>query len=166
MELDDLMKPDVIITKNPSHEPEYEVEPLFHDVVYPVRSPACFEPHFHGKKIKPLDLLSHPSLHPSLQERTQVCEHVDWRVWRNCLRKGDDSDCVSEDNDLESNDYRLQVGLGQLLRPVSESIVFNDRHHYLITHRNAHHRQEYQQLPEWLLAEVGQMMNVLNGQPA
>ena len=32
MELDDLMEPDVIITKNPPREPEYEIEPLFHDV--------------------------------------------------------------------------------------------------------------------------------------
>lgn len=183
MELDDLMEPDVIITKNPPREPEYEVEPLFHDVVYPVCSPVFFEQHFHGKRIKPLDLLAHPSLHLSPLGRTQVCEHVDWRVWRNWFQKGDDSDRVSEDNYLESNDYRLlvaqaeagegtllgwhhlvhrQVGQGQLLRPVNESIVFNDRHHYLITHRNAHHRQEYQQLREWLLAEVEGMMNGLS----
>jgi hypothetical protein len=71
--------------------------------------PGIFEQHFHGKKIKPLDLLAHPSLHLSPLGRTQVCEHVDWRVWRNWFQKGDDSDRVSEDNYLESNDYRLLV---------------------------------------------------------
>ncbi|MGZ2749024.1 LysR substrate-binding domain-containing protein [Burkholderia stagnalis] len=179
MELDALMEPDIIITKNPPREQEFEVEPLFHDVVYPVCSPSFHERHFRGRKLKPLDLLSHPTLNLSLLGRAQVCEHVDWRVWRNWFQQGDGSDALVENDHLESNDYRLlvaqaeagegtllgwhhlvhrQVEQGQLMRPVPDALVFHDRHHYLITHRNAKPRPEYRQFREWLDAEVAMMM--------
>lgn len=71
MELDGLIEPDVIITKNPPREPEFDVEPLFHDIVYPVCSPAFHERHFHGRPLKPLDLLSRPTLNLSMLGRVQ-----------------------------------------------------------------------------------------------
>ncbi|TCW83150.1 LysR family transcriptional regulator [Burkholderia sp. SRS-46] len=179
MELDELMEPDVIITKNPPREQEFEVEPLFHDIVYPVCSPSFHERHFRGRTLKPLDLLSQPTLNLSLLGRAQVCEHVDWRVWRNWFQQGDGSDALAENDRLESNDYRLlvaqaeagegtllgwhhlvhrQVEQGRLMRPVPDVLVFHDRHHYLITHRNAKPRPEYRQFREWLDAEVAVMM--------
>ncbi|EDT04493.1 transcriptional regulator, LysR family [Burkholderia ambifaria IOP40-10] len=103
MELDGLIEPDVIITKNPPREPEFDVEPLFHDIVYPVCSPAFHERHFHGRSLKPLDLLSRPTLKPagrparepvpyfllvgwmlfavamSIAAVARYGEHVDWR---------------------------------------------------------------------------------------
>ena len=85
MELDDLMEPDVIITKNPPREAEYEVEPLFHDIVYPVCSVPFHERHFHGRTLKPLDLLAYPTLSLSLLGRAQVCEHVDGCLWKSCF---------------------------------------------------------------------------------
>ncbi|MBN3815363.1 LysR family transcriptional regulator [Paraburkholderia sp. Se-20369] len=179
MELDELMEPDVIITKNPPREQEFEVEPLFHDIVYPVCSPSFHDRHFRGRTLKPLDLLSQPTLNLSLLGRAQVCEHVDWRVWRNWFQQGDGSDALAENDRLESNDYRLlvaqaeagegtllgwhhlvhrQVEQGRLMRPVPDVLVFHDRHHYLITHRNAKPRPEYRQFREWLDAEVAVMM--------
>ncbi|AOK19410.1 MULTISPECIES: LysR substrate-binding domain-containing protein [Burkholderia cepacia complex] len=179
MELDELVEPDVIITKNPPREPEFEVEPLFHDIVYPVCSPSFHERHFRGRTLKPLDLLAHPTLNLSLLGRAQVCEHVDWRVWRNWFQQGDGTDTIVENKHLESNDYRLlvaqaeagegtllgwhhlvhrQVEQGRLLRPVPDALVFRDRHHYLITHKNARLRAEYQQFRDWLDEEVGAMM--------
>lgn len=187
MELDELTGADLIITKNPPREPEYEVEPLFHDIVYPVCSPSFHEQHFKNKKLKPLDLLSHPTLHLSLLGRAQVCEHVDWRVWRNWFQKGDGSEGLVEDDYLESNDYRLlvsqaeagegtllgwhhlvhrQVEQGLLVRPVQDALVFHDRHHYLITHKNAKLRSEYQQFREWLGEEVAAMMRAWHGAEA
>jgi DNA-binding transcriptional LysR family regulator len=179
MELDELLEPDIIITKNPPREPEYEVEPLFHDVVYPVCSPAFYERHFRGKKLKPLDLLSQPTLNLSLLGRAQVCEHVDWRVWRNWFQQVEATDMLGENRHLESNDYRLlvaqaeagegtllgwhhlvhlQIEQGRLMRPVPDALVFKDRHHYLITHRNARPRTEYLQFRNWLSEEAGAMM--------
>ncbi|MCP3716473.1 LysR substrate-binding domain-containing protein [Paraburkholderia sp. CNPSo 3281] len=179
MELDELMEPDIIITKNPPREPEYEVEPLFHDVVYPVCSPTFYDRYFRGKKLKPLDLLSEPTLNLSLLGRAQVCEHVDWRVWRNWFQQGDGTDMLAENRNLESNDYRLlvaqaeagegtllgwhhllhlQVEQGRLIRPVPDALVFRDRYHYLITHRNARPRTEYLQFRTWLSEEAGAMM--------
>lgn len=179
MELDELMEPDVIISKNPPREAEFEVEPLFHDIVYPVCSPAFRERQLRGITLKPLDLLSHPTLNLSLLGRAQVCEHVDWRVWRNWFQQGDGTDALVENKHLESNDYRLlvaqaeagegtllgwhhlvhqQVEQGRLVRPVPDALVFHDRHHYLITHRNARPRPEYLQFREWLGEEVGTMM--------
>ncbi|MBN3785831.1 LysR substrate-binding domain-containing protein [Burkholderia sp. Ac-20353] len=179
MELDELMEPDIIITKNPPREAEFEVEPLFHDIVYPVCSPSFHDRHFRGRTLKPLDLLSQPTLNLSLLGRAQVCEHVDWRVWRNWFQQGDGTDMLVENRNLESNDYRLlvaqaeagegtllgwhhlvhrQVEQGSLMRPVPDVIVFRDRHHYLITHKNARSRPEYRQFRDWLDEEVGTMM--------
>jgi len=179
MELDELLEPDIIITKIPPRQPEYEVEPLFHDVVYPVCSPSFHERHFRGKKLKPLDLLSHPTLNLSLLGRAQVCEHVDWRVWRNWFQQGDGTDTLAENRHLESNDYRLlvaqaeagegtllgwhhllhlQIDQGRLMRPVPDALVFRDRHHYLVTNRNARPRTEYMQFRDWLSEQANAMM--------
>ncbi|SAK45568.1 LysR family transcriptional regulator [Caballeronia hypogeia] len=179
MELDELMEPDVIITKNPPREAEYEVEPLFHDIVYPVCSAAFHERYFHGRALKPLDLLAHPTLSLSLLGRAQVCEHVDWRVWKNWFQQGDGSDRLDQHDKLESNDYRLlvaqaeagegtllgwhhlvhrQVEQKKLVRPVDDALVFHDRHHYLCAHRNAKARAEYLQFREWLDEEIATMM--------
>lgn len=183
MELDRLIEPDVIITKNPPREAEYEVEPLFHDVVYPVCSTAFFEKHYRGQKLSALSLLSYPTLNLSPLGRTQVCEHVDWRVWRNWFQPGDSGEQFVDSEQLESNDYRLlvaqaeagegtllgwhhlvhrQVEQGILVRPVQDSLVFHDRYHYLVTHKNANRRPEYELFREWLLSEVKEMMSHWN----
>jgi DNA-binding transcriptional LysR family regulator len=51
-----------------------------------------------------------------------------------------------------------QVDQGTLVRPVRDAIVFHDRHHYLITHKNAKSRPEYQKFIQWVTAEVDEMM--------
>jgi LysR family transcriptional regulator, glycine cleavage system transcriptional activator len=179
MELDELMEPDVTITKNPPREAEYDVEPLFHDIVYPVCSVPFFERHFHGRALKPLDLLAYPTLSLSLLGRAQVCEHVDWRVWKNWYQQGDGSERLDQNDQLESNDYRLlvaqaeagegtligwhhlvhrQVEQKKLVRPVDDALVFHDRHHYLMTNRNAKLRPEYAEFRAWLDEEIDAMM--------
>ncbi|KAF1028825.1 MAG: HTH-type transcriptional regulator PerR [Burkholderia plantarii] len=179
MELDDMLEPDVIITKNPPRQAEYDVVPLFHDIVYPVCSPAVHQRHFQRAVVRPLDVLDHPTLNLSLVGRAQVCEHVDWRVWRNWFQQGDSVHGHNDNGVLESNDYRLlvaeaeagtgtllgwhhlvhrQIEQGTLVRPVHDSIEFHDRHHYLITHKNAKPRPEYRQFHAWLLEEVETMM--------
>lgn len=44
------------------------------------------------------------------------------------------------------------------MRPVQDALEFHDRHHYVITHKNAKLRPEYVQFREWLGEEVGAMM--------
>ncbi|SAL62622.1 LysR family transcriptional regulator [Caballeronia choica] len=179
MELDRLIDPDLIITKNPPREAEYEVERLFHDVVYPVCSTDFFEHEYRGRELSALDLLKHPTLNLSPLGRSQVCEHVDWRVWRNWFQKGDGGERLMESEHLESNDYRLlvsqaeagegtllgwhhlvhrQIEQGILVRPIQESLVFRDRHHFLITRKNAVERPEYKLFRTWLISEVKEMM--------
>ncbi|CAB3803919.1 Glycine cleavage system transcriptional activator [Paraburkholderia ultramafica] len=184
MELEEFMEPDLVIAKNPPRGPEYDVEPLYHDVVYPVCSRSFHERHFHGRQLKPLDLLAHPTLNLSLIGRAQICEHVDWRVWRNWFQRSDGSDRVHENVQLESNDYRLliaqaeagegtmlgwhhlvhrQVERGLLVRPVEEALVFRERYHHLATHKNARIRPEYPEFREWLDDEVSAMMSGWQG---
>jgi LysR family transcriptional regulator, glycine cleavage system transcriptional activator len=138
----------------------------------------------HGRRLKPLDLLSHPTLNLSLLGRAQICEHVDWRVWRNWFQQGDGLDRLVENEHFESNDYRLlvsqaeagegtllgwhhlvhrQVEQGRLIRPVQDALEFHDRHHYLITHKNAKLRPEYLHFREWLGEEAGAMMREWRG---
>ena len=45
-----------------------------------------------------------------------------------------------------------------LVRPVQEALVFHDRYHHLITHKNARNRPEYIQFREWIGEEVDEMM--------
>ncbi len=89
------------------------------------------------------------------------------------------TDTLTENKSLESNVYRLlvaqakagegtllgwhhlvhrQIERGILVRPVQDVLVFRDRHHYLITHRNAQPREEYRLFRKWLGDEVGVMM--------
>ena len=51
-----------------------------------------------------------------------------------------------------------QVEQKKLVRPVEDALVFHDRHHYLITHRNAKSRPEYVQFRQWLDEEIATMM--------
>lgn len=180
MELDELLEPDVILAKNPPRESEYEVAPLFHDVVYPVCSPSFQKAHFHSPSLKPLDLLSRPTLNLSSLGRAQICEHVDWRVWRNWFEDEGGTDVMTENESFESNDYRLlvaqaeagegtllgwhhlvhrQVEQGRLVRPLQNILEFRDRYHYLATHKSAKLRPEYLQFSEWLHEEVDAMMS-------
>jgi hypothetical protein len=41
---------------------------------------------------------------------------------------------------------------------VQDSLVFHDRYHHLITHKNARHRPEYIQFREWIGEDVDEMM--------
>jgi DNA-binding transcriptional LysR family regulator len=50
------------------------------------------------------------------------------------------------------------VEQGRLVRPVQDALEFHDRHHYVITHKNAKLRPEYVQFREWLGEEVATMM--------
>jgi len=45
----------------------------------------------------------------------------------------------------------------------SAVVEFHDRHHYLVTHKNAKLRPEYAQFHEWLCEEVGAMMREWQG---
>ncbi|MEM5367150.1 LysR substrate-binding domain-containing protein [Paraburkholderia azotifigens] len=179
MEFDGLMEPDIVITKNPPRDLQYETEPLFHDVVYPVCSPSFFAHHFHGRSLKPMDLLTRATLNLSPLGRAQICEHVDWSVWRNWFQRSDGADATVANDYLESNDYRLlvaqaesgegtllgwhhlvhrQIELGTLIRPLKDSLEFHDRHHYVTTHKSARLRPEYTQFRQWLGEEVSAMM--------
>ncbi|MCB6182097.1 LysR family transcriptional regulator [Leeia sp. TBRC 13508] len=180
MALEGLVQPDVIITKNPPvTAAQYEVENLFHDIVYPVCSPSFNENNIQGGIKRPLDIFNYPTLHLSIIGRDQVCEHVDWRVWRNWFQNTSDAGRFKPEEPFESNDYRLlismaeagegivlgwhhlvhrQIEKGSLVRPVDAVLEFKDRHHYLVTNKNSKVREDFQNFKSWLTAEVGEMM--------
>ncbi len=51
-----------------------------------------------------------------------------------------------------------QVEQKKLVRPIDDALVFHDRHHYLMTNRNAKLRPEYAQFREWRDEEIAAMM--------
>ncbi|SIT35599.1 Transcriptional regulator, LysR family [Paraburkholderia ribeironis] len=181
VESDGIIDPDVIVTKNPPREAEYKVEQLFHDIVYPVCSEQFFQQNLRGKRLTALGLLNYPTLNLSPVGRTHLGEHVDWRVWRNWFQQGGDvMERLIENECLVSNDYQLlvsqaeagegmvlgwhhlvhrQIEKGVLVRPIEESLVFRDRHHYLITHKNALKRPDYEIFREWMVGEVEKMLS-------
>ncbi|WP_428983476.1 LysR substrate-binding domain-containing protein [Paraburkholderia phymatum] len=151
-----------------------------HDIGYPVCSEQFFEENYRGKNLSALDLLKHPTLSLSPLGRTHLGEHVDWRVWRNWFQQGDVGEQLIEDENFESNDYRLlvsqaeagegtllgwhhlihrQVEEGRLVRPVEQCLVFHDRYHHLVTHKSALERTEYRLFRVWIATEVEKMLS-------
>ena len=142
------VQPDVFITKMSKVREGYTSTRLFHDLIYPICSPTFLAQHPNLRD--PKDLTGLLLLDLSPYGRSQLAEHVDWRVW---LGLHDvDVGTRAVHTPFNSNDYNTLVQMaiagqgialgwdhlvghlianGSLVRPISQEIVHQDRCHYL-----------------------------------
>ncbi|WP_241019146.1 LysR substrate-binding domain-containing protein [Paraburkholderia sp. Tr-20389] len=144
------VQPDVFIAKLASMRDGYDSEHLFDDEVYPVCTPEYLQTH--GPIETPERLLGMSLLDISAYGRSQISEHIDWKVWL-ALHDVDTGWRADIPRQLfTSNDYPgiVQLALahqgvvlgwhhlvgnlvesGDLIRPLPHKTVMKNRGHYL-----------------------------------
>jgi DNA-binding transcriptional LysR family regulator len=144
------VQPDVYIAKLASMREGYDSEHLFDDEVYPVCTPQYLQQH--GPIETPEALLNMSLLDISAYGRSQISEHIDWKVWL-ALHDVDTSWRADIPRQLfTSNDYPgiVQLALahqgvalgwnhligdlvtrGDLVRPLPHKTVMKNRGHFL-----------------------------------
>ncbi|MBK5001126.1 LysR family transcriptional regulator [Pseudomonas sp. S31] len=168
--LENGLTPDILICKVSKSGQGYVSQPLVCDVIYPVCTPQYLERH---PQIRTLEGLRDTALlNLSPFGRSQVAEHVDWKVWFGYQ----DIDLQRRDAEapllFNANDYSLLIQLAQqhqgvalgwhylvaplveqgvLVRPVDETLVHRDTLHYLSLHEAKSHDPSCTIVREWLL---------------
>ncbi|WP_322049387.1 LysR substrate-binding domain-containing protein [Paraburkholderia sp. J67] len=167
------MQPDVYIAKLASLRDGYESEHLFDDEVYPVCTPQYLEKN--GPVAAPEELLDMSLLDLSAYGRSQISEHIDWKVWL-ALHDVDTSWCANVPRRLfTSNDYPAIVQLalahqgvalgwhhlvghrvdsGELVRPLPHTTVMRNRGHYLSVRKDKADASACKRFCEWIKQEL------------
>lgn len=167
------VNPDVFITKMTRVREGYVATRLFHDVIYPVCSPrflaSC------AALSGPEDLRGAVLLDLSPYGRSQLAEHVDWKVWL-ALHDVDISSRVQLGHQhFSSNDYNTIIQLavghqgialgwdhlvgplvarGTLVRPIADQIVHQDRCHYLNVRESRAQSEACLRFRDWVLDQL------------
>lgn len=170
--LENGVNPDIIICKMAKNGQGYFSQPLVCDVIYPVCTPQYLELH---PEVQTLDGLHNTALlNLSPFGRSQVAEHVDWKIWF----AYQDIDLDQRDADapqlFNANDYSLLMQLAQnhqgvalgwhylvaplvqqglLVRPVSDTLVHRDTRHYLSLSEAKSRDASCCKLRDWLVEQ-------------
>lgn len=172
------VQPDVYIAKLASMRDGYDSEHLFDDEVYPVCSPQYLQRH--GAIERPEDLLERSLLDISAYGRSQISEHIDWKVWL-ALHAVDTGWRADTPRQLfTSNDYPgiVQLALahqglvlgwnhlvghlvasGELVRPLPHRTVMKNHGHYLSVRKDKADAAACQTFCQWIRQQLaGQSM--------
>jgi LysR family transcriptional regulator, glycine cleavage system transcriptional activator len=167
------VQPDVYIAKLASLRDGYDSEHLFDDEVYPVCTPHYLQRH--GSIESPDALLGMSLLDLSAYGRSQISEHIDWKVWL-ALHDVDTNWCADVPKQLfTSNDYPAIVQLalahqgvtlgwhhlvehlverGELVRPLPHKTVMKNRGHYLSVRKDKAEISVCKRFCEWIRAQL------------
>lgn len=167
------VQPDVFIAKLASMRDGYDSEHLFDDVVYPVCTPQYLQSH--GQLAQPKDLLDRSLLDISAYGRSQISEHIDWKVWL-VLHDVDTGWRADIPRQLyTSNDYPAMVQLalehqgvllgwhhlvghlvarGDLVRPLPHKTVMQNRGHFLSVRKDRANTPVCQTFCQWIRQEL------------
>ncbi|MFF7706594.1 LysR substrate-binding domain-containing protein [Pseudomonas sp. NPDC007930] len=166
------MEPDIFISKTLDLRPGYRRTRLFHEVVYPVCSPALLAAQPELGSLAGLRQAALLDLHP--HGRAQLSEQVDWNVWFAFHGQGQQAPSRGAPPGLSSNDYPLlmQMALdgqgvalgwdhlvrhwleqGRLVRPLREALTLSESVQYLIVREDKDHDPACRQVQAWLRAE-------------
>lgn len=167
------VQPDVYIAKLASMREGYHSEHLFDDEVYPVCTPQYLLNH--GAITEPEALLGMTLLDISAYGRSQISEHIDWKVW---LALQDVETSLRADTPRHlytSNDYPAIVQLalahqgvalgwhhligtlvesGELVRPLPNKVVMKNRGHYLSVRKDKMDTNACTQFCDWLKEQL------------
>ncbi|MNN34968.1 DNA-binding transcriptional activator GcvA [compost metagenome] len=167
------VRPDIFITKMAKVREGYRSYPLMHDVIYPVCTPKYLEQH---PEIRTLEgLRDTVLLNLSPYGRSQVAEHIDWKVWLALHDIDLDARPANGPHFFNANDYILLVQMvlnhqgvslgwnhlvghlvaeGLLVRPVEQELVLKDTLHYLTFNEDKEDDEACCRLRDWLLAQL------------
>ncbi|OXY83728.1 LysR family transcriptional regulator [Oceanimonas doudoroffii] len=142
--------PDLFINKISDPREGYHSIPLFHDLIYPVCTPAFLRD---NPAISSLEGLSDAVLlNLSPYGRAQVAEHVDWNVWFSFFNINLEKRTAADKHLFNANDYNMLIQMvlnhqgvslgwhhlvaplveeGVLVRPVRQEVVFREKRHFL-----------------------------------
>lgn len=175
--LENAARPDLIICKLAKTADGYRSQPLMCDVIYPVCTPQYLAQHPEIASLQGLRGAALLDLGP--YGRSQVAEHVDWKVW-----------FAYQDIDLaepagqaarafRANDFGLLLQLalahqgvalgwhylvaglveqGQLVRPVPTQLVHRNTLHYLNVNEARSQDPSCSNVREWLAAQFDQAL--------
>ena len=165
--------PDMFITKMTRVRDGYASTRLFHDVVYPVCTPK-FLKSCHTLA-GPQDLREANLLDLSPYGRSQLAEHVDWKVWLALHDVDISSRSHQVHQPFRSNDYNtiIQLALahqgialgwhhlvghlvakGTLVRPIADEIVHQDRCHYLNVREDKSESEACMRFRDWIVDQI------------
>ncbi|WP_409524309.1 LysR family transcriptional regulator [Nitrincola sp. MINF-07-Sa-05] len=162
--------PDVFINKVTDPRAGYHSVPLFHDLIYPVCTPAYLEAH---PDIATLEgLCDTVLLNLSPYGRAQIAEHLDWDVWFSFFDlelgvRGADSAHLFNANDYNMliqmvlNNQGVSLGWhhlvaplvteGKLVKPVTESLELKEKLHYLTYAENKINNDVFCRFRDWVV---------------
>ena len=174
------LEPDVYIAKMMSLREGYESEYLFDDVVYPVCTQAYLDS---AQPIhSPQDFLNARLLDLSAYSRSQISEHIDWKVWLalhsvNQSWQGDIPFRLYTSNDYPSlidlarADQGIALGWhhlvaplvpsGELVRPTALKTVMNNLGHFLSVRRDKVSSSACETFCTWLKAHINHHESLL-----
>ncbi|MEC9483042.1 MAG: LysR substrate-binding domain-containing protein [Halomonas sp.] len=164
--------PDVFITKLSRVRSGYVSLPLFHDLIYPVCTPAYLDAH---PEINTLNGLSQAILlNLSPYGRSQVAEHVDWGVWLAIHHLDIKNRPQDGFHYFNANDYNMLIQMvlnsqgvalgwdhlvkplieaGRLVRPVAEEVVLEETRHYLSYREDKADDETVNLFRDWFLTQ-------------
>jgi len=167
------VQPDIFITKMNRVREGYTSTRMFHDVIYPV----CTERFLAQCRAfkEPQDLREAMLLDLSPYGRSQLAEHVDWKVWLALHDVDVSTRSQLVHQSFSSNDYNTVVQLamadqgialgwdhlvghlvasGRLVRPIPHSIVHTDRCHYLSVREELVESEACLRFRNWLMGQL------------
>lgn len=165
--------PDVFITKMTRVREGYASTRMFHDVVYPVCTPKFLKDC--RKLTRPEDLRETLLLDLSPYGRSQLAEHVDWKVWLALHDVDISSRAYQIHQPFSSNDYNTTIQLalahqgialgwhhlvghlvanGTLVRPIPDEIVHKDRCHYLNVREDRSESEVCKRFHAWVIEQL------------
>lgn len=170
--------PDVNIGKVAVMRDGYEGTRLFDDVVYPVCTPKFLERC--DPIATPEDLRDKNLLDLNAYGRSQVSEHIDWKVWLALHNVDINARSIHVRRPYCSNDYNSVVHMalehqgfalgwhhlvsrwiesGELVRPIPHEVTLKNRSHYLAVRKTSAESEATKRFCEWILSEIVPLKN-------
>jgi len=166
------INPDIFITKTLDIRPGYLRIPLFHEVVYPVCTPAYLHAHPELRTLEGMRASTLLDLNP--YGRAQLSENLDWNLWFSFQAHDLQLPASQSPQYFSSNDYGLLIQMalddqglalgwdhlvrhlvqqGRLVRPIAEELVLRESLQSLMINEQKQDDPACRRLKEWLISQ-------------
>ena len=180
LEMEPGVYPDVFISKANDPREGYQSVPLFHDWIYPVCAPDYLAENPGIETLEGLEQSDLLNLSP--YGRSQVAEHVDWRLWFARLGRHFDNTIGRDKHLFNANDYVILLHMAQrgqgvclgwhhlvaplidagaLVRVGSHNTHFHDKLHFLSYSEDSQRKLAFRHFIDWLRGEIAREPTVV-----